>query len=673
LASAAYATSDVIEEIVITGDSSVIERQGGVGSATQLDRDVLQLIGATHIYETMVRVPGVWVSRGSEEEHLTAIRSPVFTGTGACGEFLYLENGVPIRPEGFCNINNLMEVNSEQAASLEVLRGASSALFGGNALHGAINVVTPTTYDPARVLVEGGPYDYGHLAVTGSANVDEQLLRVDGQGTSTNGWRDSTGHHEQKITLTQLGPIDGFDVHTTLDWTNLNQETGGYVVGHNAYKHEDRDSNPNPESYRDAWAVRFVSDWGHEFDSGSALVVTPYYRYSSMKFLQHFLPGEPVEKNSAKSTGVQFALTGTDGRLDWRTGGTLEWANSNLYEYQQNPAVGSPFVVATRPVGLHYDYDVTSLMAAGYEDARWAFTNELTLVQTLRVEWLGYDYKNHGLDGNTKDDGTPCGFGGCLYTRPPDRDDDFTNFAGRLGLEYAAAEHQTIYGVVSSGFRPPQATELYRLQSGQTVADLDNEQVLSAEIGARGSVATLDYTLALYAERSTHVILRDANGFNVSNGKLKSKGIEWDLGWSPVPTQRFSVAGSYARHEYAFDRAIPGGEVIVDGNDVDTAPRWLGSAHWMYKPTPAVESEVEVVYQGRYYVDAGNFNDYDGYTLLNWRASWQIDPRWRVFARLINITDQKYADRADFAFGDYRYFPGMPRQLYLGVEANFGG
>jgi iron complex outermembrane recepter protein len=133
------------------------------------------------------------------------------------------------------------------------------------------------------------------------------------------------------------------------------------------------------------------------------------------------------------------------------------------------------------------------------------------------------------------------------------------------------------------------------------------------------------------------------------------------------------VAGSYARHEYAFDLAIPGGEVIVDGNDVDTAPRWLGSAHWMYKPTPAVESEVEVVYQGRYYVDAGNFNDYDGYTVINWRASWQIDPRWRVFARLINITDQKYADRADFAFGDYRYFPGMPRQLYLGVEANFGG
>ena len=97
------------------------ERLNGVGSASIIDAETLRLVGQTHIYETMVRVPGVWVSKGSEEEHLTAIRSPVYTGTGACGEFLYLENGVPIRPAGFCNINNLFEINSEQAARIEVI------------------------------------------------------------------------------------------------------------------------------------------------------------------------------------------------------------------------------------------------------------------------------------------------------------------------------------------------------------------------------------------------------------------------------------------------------------------------------------------------------------------------------------------------------------------------
>ena len=69
------------------------------------------------------------------------------------------------------------------------------------------------------------------------------------------------------------------------------------------------------------------------------------------------------------------------------------------------------------------------------------------------------------------------------------------------------------------------------------------------------------------------------------------------------------------------DRAVTGGEIIKDGHDVDTAPRWLGSAHWMYQPTPSIESEVEMVYQGKYYLDAASTANYDGFTLWNWRGS----------------------------------------------------
>jgi outer membrane receptor protein involved in Fe transport len=37
---------------------------------------------------------------------------------------------------------------------------------------------------------------------------------------------------------------------------------------------------------------------------------------------------------------------------------------------------------------------------------------------------------------------------------------------------------------------------------------------------------------------------------------------------------------------------------------------------------------------------------------------------------VINLLNDKYADRADYSVFDparYRYFPAMPRQLYLGV------
>jgi hypothetical protein len=71
---------------------------GRIGAA-----DVL-LVGSTHHSEILNRVAGTMIQRGSGQESLTAIRSPVLTGAGSCGSFLILENSVPIRPVGFCRV-----------------------------------------------------------------------------------------------------------------------------------------------------------------------------------------------------------------------------------------------------------------------------------------------------------------------------------------------------------------------------------------------------------------------------------------------------------------------------------------------------------------------------------------------------------------------------------------
>ena len=96
-----------------------------------------------HPNEIFDRIPGAWISSGSGQEHLTAIRSPVLTGSGACGAFMVLEDQVPTRPSSFCNVNQLFEVNVAQAQSIDVLRGPGTVTYGSNALHGAINITTP--------------------------------------------------------------------------------------------------------------------------------------------------------------------------------------------------------------------------------------------------------------------------------------------------------------------------------------------------------------------------------------------------------------------------------------------------------------------------------------------------------------------------------------------------
>ena len=101
------------------------------------------------------------------------------------------------------------------------------------------------------------------------------------------------------------------------------------------------------------------------------------------------------------------------------------------------------------------------------------------------------------IDGNTDENGVPCP-GGCLYARPADRSDDFTNVAPRIGLVWNLADPLTAYLSLARGFRAPEATELYRLQRQQSVADLDSETADAAELGLRWRSASASLDLALF-------------------------------------------------------------------------------------------------------------------------------------------------------------------------------
>lgn len=148
-----------LEEVVVTGTRQAEQLRDFAGSISVVKSDDVTVVGSTHHSEIINRVPGAMIQRNSGEESLTAIRSPVLSGPGSCGVFLFLENSVPIRPTGFCNVNELFEVNTEQAGSIEVLRGPAGVIYGSGAMHGAVNVITTEPGDlPARSLaIEGGP------------------------------------------------------------------------------------------------------------------------------------------------------------------------------------------------------------------------------------------------------------------------------------------------------------------------------------------------------------------------------------------------------------------------------------------------------------------------------------------------------------------------------------
>ena len=652
------ATGQVLaEEIVVTATRFPSSTLDLAGNATRLDADRIALLNASHVHELGTQIPGVWLSRGSGQEHLTAIRSPVLTGPGSCGSFLVLEDGVATRPTGFCNVNELFELPSEQATAVEVIRGPASALYGSNAMHGTINVLLPAPGGrERRISAEAGPNDFyrGNIVAsspTGTSDSDTGLvggLLFDHDG----GFRDASDYRQAKGFLKYATNLAAGRLDLAFSGNVLDQETAGFLIGEDSYRDEAvRRTNANPESYRNANSQRLRIGWQPASNSAeSGWDVRGVLRRSDMDFLQHFLPGQPTEENGQTSGGLTVLRYAMLGNARVTAGLDLEIANGWLEENQESDDIPGP---PLRPKGQHYDYNAWQWLASPYAQAELPLRERLTLVGGLRLEWLRYDYDNH----------LPAGTSG-LFNRPADRSDSFTNLAPNLGIRFRPGEHTSVYTTLTRGFRAPQAAELYRLQAQQNVADLRSEAIDSLELGWRWQSPHLQIATAAFAMRKDHYILQDSARFNVSDGKSEHVGFELGLEARNDPGLYASLAATWARQTYSFTQLSAGGEQITDGKDIDTAPRTLGSLRLGWSAEPWL-AEAEWVHQGRYYVTAGEAQDYPGHDLLNLRAAWSFTPEWTATLRLNNVTDVLYADRADFAFGDYRYFPGREREAFF--------
>jgi len=192
-------SSEVEEEIIVEAKriDSISDWNEEV-SSTSLNSEEIFLVDAQHPKQVFSRVPGIWISRGSGQEHLTSIRSPVLTGPGACGSFLILEDGIPVRPNGFCNVNGLFETQTEIASSLEVIRGPASARYGSNAMHGVINVVSKSIEDINTFSSNIGPNRYKNFK---SSIGDSKNWRINSLFSSDGGFRKESGYDQQKFHL----------------------------------------------------------------------------------------------------------------------------------------------------------------------------------------------------------------------------------------------------------------------------------------------------------------------------------------------------------------------------------------------------------------------------------------------------------------------------------------
>lgn len=649
-----YCGLDVLslEGVRVAGDRYITNP----GAFSALSGAEVEAIAPGHAAELLNTLPGVNIHMNSGMESLTAIRSPVLTGGAGQGSFLVLQNGVPTRSPAFGNVNMFFEPHYEVANAVEVVRGPASAKYGSNAVHGLVNFILPDSGTEQREFRLSGS-TLGRYKGDLIAQSETGFAAI--SAMHDNGWRDDTSVDQVKASASREFEFGEWVGTAWASFTQLNQETAGFIQGPKAYEDEDiASSNPNPEAFRDARfamaAVRLEQDFG-DFRAN----ITPYARWQEMSFRQHFLPYKGLEENDHHALGAMGNLEGYLGDGIWRFGGMVDFASGDLKETQADPF--GFFPGDTRfPVGSHYNYTVDTLAAALWGQYEFQIAEDVSVLAGLRAETHDYDYKTH----------IPAGISG-RFNVPDDRSDQFDLVTPKLGIIWTDALGKVdLYANYARGQRAPQASDLYRLQSQQVVGEVKSETLDSLEIGARGGVFDdrLVFDIEAYTMEKKNFFFRDASGLNVPNGKTDHMGVELAFGFELTESVYMNGTLSWADHTYDFDRASNG---IVSGNQVDTAPEWLGDVSLDWKASDKLDVSLMAEFVGEYFTDEANAHTYDGHTLASARAGYAITDDVEFWVKLRNLFDERYADRADFAFGNERYFPGEPLNATFGIKAKW--
>ena len=219
------------ETVIVTAERRAEPLSEAPLNISVLSAEELSFINADHISEALARAPGVNLHRGSGAEHLTSIRSPVLTGGAGAGSFLFLENGVPIRSAGFANINGLFDAHYEIAGGVEVVRGPSGALYGANAIHGVVNVLTPAPTEDLSIFAEafGDTEDRYKWRGSVSGTAGAHGFFAGGSVTSESGYREDAGLDQQKFSLRHVWTGDGASLDTVFSFHNLECSVGLYT------------------------------------------------------------------------------------------------------------------------------------------------------------------------------------------------------------------------------------------------------------------------------------------------------------------------------------------------------------------------------------------------------------------------------------------------------------
>ncbi|CAD0004647.1 TonB-dependent receptor [Flavobacterium salmonis] len=688
--------SQELENVFITANRTATLRKETPVAISKLTAKTINEAKATAVYEIINKTPGVLMVNLGNEQHMMSIRQPMTTNA----YYLYLEDGLPIRPMGIFNHNALLEINQFNLQSIEVVKGPVSSLYGPEAVGGTINLISikPTVDPEFKFGVQADNYGYRRFQAAGGATIGKVGFHIAGiSSLQENGWMTYSDYNKDNLNARidyNISPSTRLISNTMYGkyYSDMSGSVNEEAFNNRTYK------STTDFTYRKSDALRTRLTLEHDWNGNSSSYITGYLRDNKLgqnpsygiKWSQTVNPttakGE-INSNNFKSYGAIGQHTQKFNFLNAKlvAGALYDYSPVTYWSYvidlkaNLNPGeagkqtVNSYEIIAEHPDSKLADYSADIFNTAGYAQLSFNLFEKLVITVGSRYDNMKVDYEN-ALDNST---------GSKVYDK----------MTFKAGANYNPFEFAGLYGNYSQGFAPPGITSIFRTKPGTggttgVPADfyynLEPATFNNYEVGGWLSFLQnkLNFDYAFYYMEGKNELLNiklpDNSTDYRSAGETRHKGIEFGVSYRPSKEFNLRLGGTYAQHNYIdFKLSDKPSDPIqnLNGKEMPAAPRWSGNSEISYYPDwlPNFRTSIEWQHVGSYYQDQINTVKYDGYNLFNARIGYQ----WKkieIYGNVMNLTDKLYAynvSRANTTGAQPTYTAAAPRTFVFGIQYHF--
>ncbi|NIJ46282.1 outer membrane receptor protein involved in Fe transport [Wenyingzhuangia heitensis] len=667
-----------LNQVIISASRQKENKHDVPVAISVVTKKTMQEMQPNDISEVLNQKPGVLMVDLGNEQHMMAIRQPMTTKSF----FLYLEDGLPIRPTGIFNHNALLETNAAAIENLEIIRGAYSSLYGSEAIGGAVNFITEKPTEELNIEVGTRVNNLGYQRFDGkvSGTVGKTGIYVSSYRSSiVDGFRDYGDYEKSALTAKITHQFtDKFDIENSVTYIDYRSDMSG-SIGEDAFHKKDF-SSIHTFTFRDAKSLRATSTLNYKWNENqnsfakvyyrnNDLKQNPSYRISNRAALNATTKTGNINKNSFDSYGLLFQHNAKlSDVFKYSAGAVVDITINDYYAEELEVFRNADGVFESfKQLGTFAsDYNTDLVNVGTFFTGEYKLTSNFRLNGGLRVDAFDYHFKNK------------LGASASSYNAP-NTNNTFWSVTPRIGMVYKNKNYGG-YANYSKGFVPPSVGELY---GESDVPLLDPSKFNNYEIGTFTSLFKhslyIDFALYYLDGEDEIVSVRTIDTTtnldsyeNKNSGSSEHYGLEYKVDYKLNKEISFRNSGSISKHKYKrFVRTVSDGasSTSFSGNDMPGAPSYINNFGIIYKPNYLKGLRLGFEWQslGKYYTDNENTIEYNGYDVFNFRTSYKFSKIY-LWMNLLNLSDKNYATRASTGYGSTTFTPGNPRNITVGIK-----